>query len=124
MHSQNFNTQLIKSNISINISKFGMSEQYISFRYLHEILFDMIINNDDSIAKYRTTIKAITKSQNITQRTISYGLNKLLDKCNNPEIISNPLFNLNHRSTYNKIRVLKHYLHTKLIQSLPHCLTL
>lgn len=108
MTSYEFQHDLLKKQIAIIISTLGMNEHYVSFQYLHSILVHMMTTND-SIESYREAINNIKSDNNISSRTVSHGLNKILSMCNNTSLTSRPQYNLNHQSTYNKIKLIKSY---------------
>ena len=110
MTCNEFRRDLLDKQISIVLSTLGMSEQYISFKYLHTIVSHMIANENDSLDTYRTLVNAIKHDNQISSRTISFGLNKILSMCNNTIITTRSQFNLSHHSTYNKIKTIKTYI--------------
>lgn len=110
MKTNDHNLELLTKKIEIILSLLGMSAQYISFIYLQRIIYDMIIQDDDSLLLYQSSLNQIMKEYNISSRSIAYGLKKIITKCPNTIITSKPQFNLKHHATLNKIRIIKNYI--------------
>ncbi|MBR6778946.1 MAG: hypothetical protein IKM43_02195 [Clostridia bacterium] len=106
----NLSINLINNKVNVLLSTLGMNERYNAFEYLSFIITYMIKQDNESTETYNQAIAILQEKYAITNRAITCGLNKLIKMCNNEDIFSKAQFNLNKKSTLNKIRVLKAYI--------------
>ena len=99
--------------IKVMLFSIGLTEKYVAFDYLATIL-EYMIEHDSSTASYKQAINIVCNKFNITERTATQGLSKILKLCNNDEITNKLQFKVLNNSSLNKIRVIKDYIETIL----------
>lgn len=105
---------LTSKKISVILSSLGLSEKYAAFEYLEYILTYLIINDNDSETAFKEALTQLMNNHNLTKRSITQSLNKLLLTCNNTEITNKTQFHILNNGTLNKIRVVKAYIENKI----------
>lgn len=90
----------------------GMSEKYMSFNYLTDIILYLILSKEDDF-QYKFAIKYVQEKYCLTERTIMSGLHQIIQSCN--QTIFNQKQSLSSiNGLLNKIRTIKNYVLSKL----------
>lgn len=101
--------KLIKLQIKSSLFAIGFNEKYVAFDYLTELLL-LSFNQNLSTELFKNCVEKITNKYNISTRTLTQGINKLMRSSIDPIITSKALFHVNFNSTLNKLIVIKNYV--------------
>ena len=106
----NFPDKLLSNRICIALTKLGLNEFYVAFKYLHKIIEYVIIEQNDNRETISNSIKMLENKYQNTERTIINALGKIFTLCN-PEVFkSSHLYGKIKLNYYHKIKIIKDYV--------------
>jgi len=108
-------SEIIKNKVKVSLSSLGFNERYNSFEYLSTIITHLITHNSDSVESYMQALEIVENKYNITKLSINYGLKRITNTCQDPNIYSKSQYNLTKNGVLNRIRVIKAYTVENLI---------
>jgi len=87
----------------------GLNEKYVAFEYMVYVLMQLM-DYPNIKSSYKAALIDATNYYNVSLRTITQAINKLLKKCNISTIINRQQFNLKNNTTINKLSIIKNYI--------------
>ena len=105
----NNQNNILKQKVKIILNSLGLNEKYNAFEYLSIIIHHMLENSDYSVPEFNNIVNFLMQKFNITKRSLTQCLNKLLLQCSEPSIFNSPLFNLKNISLFNRIKLIYYY---------------
>ena len=109
-----FTTTILIHKIKIFLFSVGLNEKYIAFEYLSLIIIQLITKNS-STTSYNQAIKLVSNRHNISERTTTQAINKILKQIKDENISKLTTLNLTKNKTLNTIRVLTHNFEKSLM---------
>lgn len=107
-YSFKFPIQVLSDRITIALSNLGLNEFYAAFKYLRDILKNILEKKDDSHESIKDSVTIVQNKCGITFRTLINSLNKIFYKCpiddNSLKVLKAKRLNF-----YIKIKALKEY---------------
>lgn len=80
-YSFKFPIQVLSDRITIALSNLGLNEFYAAFKYLRDILKNILEKKDDSHESIKDSVTIVQNKYGITFRTLINSLNKIFYKC-------------------------------------------